>query len=85
MSFFSSSPRASQLPPTPEGWRGADRAPDGPGARQQPDGDEDALRRAQAERLQRYELERAADEGMTESESQDTTEPVAVPGSEPGP
>jgi hypothetical protein len=41
-----------------------DRQPDPEATGQTPDGSEDALRQAEAERLQRYELERAADEGM---------------------
>jgi hypothetical protein len=78
----------SSLQVTPEGRSpgdGEDGQPDRAGrdtydepdpARQVADGgdggDDDALRRAEAARLQRYELERAADEGMTEPPDEDT-------------
>jgi hypothetical protein len=45
--------------------------PDADDSEADADDSEDALRRAEAERLQRYELERAADEGMTEAAPED--------------
>ncbi len=58
----------SRLQAMTEGRSPEDRQPDDdPDATgQTPDGSEDALRQAEAARLQRYELERAADEGMDE-------------------
>jgi hypothetical protein len=57
-------PYMSRLQAMTEGRSLGERQPDPDATEQTPDGSEDALRQAEAERLQRYELERAAEEGM---------------------